>query len=246
MIKQPVIGIVPLVDTERDSYWILPGYVNSILQANGLPLTLPLTTDAEQIAQLCHICDGFLFTGGQDVMPSLYGADRHPSCGSCCPERDAMESLLLQAALQRDIPVLGICRGVQLMNVVLGGTLYQDLSQQYPSSLEHHQSPPYDKPVHTVTILLDTPLYQLLQKEQLPVNSYHHQGIWKLAPPLRCMAIAEDGLIEGVYLPEKPFVWGVQWHPEFSYQIDGYSQRIIQAFVDAAKSVSCERIFHTS
>lgn len=179
---------------------------------------LPLTTDASRIAQLCHLCDGILLTGGQDIQPELYGAEPLPCCGECSPERDTMELQLLELAFQQDLPVLGICRGLQLLNVCFGGTLYQDLPEQVSSSISHHQTPPYDQPVHTVSVLPETPLAALLEQETLAVNSYHHQGILKLAEALQPMAVAPDGLIESVWLPEKAFVWGVQWHPEYDYQ----------------------------
>ena len=98
-MKQPLIGIVPLVDEARESYWMLPGYFNGILQAGGLPLMLPLTIDASRIAQLCHLCDGILLTGGQDIQPELYGAEPLPCCGECSPERDTMECLLWRNAV---------------------------------------------------------------------------------------------------------------------------------------------------
>ena len=115
-----------------------------------------------------------------------------------------------------------------------GGTLYQDLPEQVSSSISHHQIPPYDQPVHTVSVLPETPLAALLEQETLAVNSYHHQGILKLAEALQPMAVAPDGLIESVWLPEKAFVWGVQWHPEYDYQKNIASQQIFQAFVQAA------------
>ncbi len=161
-------------------------------------------------------------------------AEPLPCCGECSPERDTMELQLLELAFQQDLPVLGICRGLQLLNVCFGGTLYQDLPEQVSSSISHHQTPPYDQPVHTVSVLPETPLAALLEQETLAVNSYHHQGILKLAEALQPMAVAPDGLIESVWLPEKAFVWGVQWHPEYDYQKNVASQQIFQAFVQAA------------
>ena len=125
--------------------------------------------------------------------------------------------------------------GMQHRKGLHGGTLYQDLPTQYPSDLEHRQTPPYDIPVHEVILTEDAPLYDVLKIEKLQVNSYHHQGIKKLAPELRTMAVAQDGLIEAIYLPRKRFVWAVQWHPEFSFQSDGASRRIFETFVRASK-----------
>lgn len=234
-MKRPIIGIVPLVDTEKESYWMLPGYMEGVMQAGGLPVMLPLIRDEAAIRQLAESCEGFLFTGGQDVAPELYGEKRLPECGECSPERDKMESILLEEALKADKPVLGICRGIQFLNAALGGSLYQDIPTQRPSKLEHHQTPPYDIPVHKVRIEPDTPLYGILQTEMLAVNSYHHQAVKDLAGGLRVMASAEDGLTEAVFMPGKRFVWATQWHPEFSYKTDESSRKIFQAFVSACR-----------
>lgn len=229
--KRPVIGIMPLWDDEKESLWMLPGYVNGVMAAGGLPLTLPLTTDHEMLAQAGEMCDGFLFTGGHDVSPSIYGAEAKFDNIACCPVRDEMELTLLNMALEADKPLLGICRGIQLLNAALGGTLYQDIPGELNSPLEHHQTPPYDVPVHNVSLATDSPLFALLQEKIIPVNSYHHQAVKQLAPPLKAMAYAADGLVEAVYLPDKTFVWAVQWHPEFSYQSDSRSRKILQTFV---------------
>ena len=234
-MKRPVIGIVPLVDIQRESYWMLPGYMDGVAEAGGLPLMLPLTDDVEQIDQLIELCDGFLFTGGQDVGPSLYGEEKDAACGECCPERDAMEAKLLNAALKHDKPIFGVCRGIQFINAALDGTLYRDLPSQHPSEIEHHQHPPYDVPVHTVTPIPSTPLAALLGDGPFAVNSYHHQALKTLAPAWSAMAVAPDGIIEAAYMPDRRFVWAVQWHPEFSFRVDENSRKLFHAFVRAAE-----------
>lgn len=138
--------------------------------------------------------------------------------------------ILLETILDDDKPILGICRGIEFLNVALGGTLYQDIPVQVKTKTEHHQTPPYDIPI----MLEETELYGLLGEQKMKVNSYHHQAIKQLSPKLKAMAVSEDGLVEGVYMPEKKFVWAVQWHPEFSYQTDENSRKIFQAFVDSA------------
>lgn len=232
-MNRPMIGVIPLVDLQRDSDWMLPGYLNGLLEAGGLPVMLPLTGDPSVLAQLAGRMDGFLFTGGQDVSPALYGEAPLPLCGECCPERDRMEEILLELAWKADKPLLGICRGIQLLNAALGGSLYQDLPAQLPSDVTHCQAAPYDVPVHTVCLEPDTPLHALLGKPEIEVNSYHHQGIKRLAPALRAMAHAPDGLVEAVYAPAKKYIWAVQWHPEFSYRRDRQSRKIFESFVRA-------------
>ena len=161
------------------------------------------------------MCDGFIFTGGQDVEPKLYSERKISACGECSPERDAMEVLLLDHIIELDKPILGICRGIQLINAALSGTLWQDIPSQFSDMVPHCQKPPYDVSIHEVSIEHSSPLYDLLKTDTIPVNSYHHQGIHELSSALLPMAKAADGLIEAVYAPNKKFLWAVQWHPEF-------------------------------
>ena len=230
---RPVVGVVPLEDTERESYWMLPGYLNGLETAGALPLILPLTEEGAALDQLTALCDGFLFPGGQDVDPALYGQAPLPQCGERSPGRDNMERALLPRVLAADKPLFGICRGLQFLNAALGGTLYQDLPSQTGTAVPHRQEPPYDRAAHTVRLEENSPLQALLGTRTLPVNSSHHQGIRDLAPALRPMARAEDGLIEAVYAPEYAFVWAVQWHPERLYVHSEANARLFRAFVGA-------------
>lgn len=234
-MQKPLIGVTPLYDSEKQSYWMLPGYLKALETAGCVPIMLPLTADEAILQQLAATCSGFLLTGGQDVAPGLYGARRLPCCGESCPARDAAETLLLKAALQLNKPILGICRGIQLLNVFLGGTLFQDLNTEHPTKTEHHMAPPYDRAVHMVQLLPNTPLQQLLKVQSLGVNSYHHQAVRQLSPLLQPMALSEDGLVEAAFMPQKHFVWAVQWHPEFFYLTDTASLEIFKAFAKAAK-----------
>lgn len=145
-----IIGVTPIWDDDKESIWMLPGYLEGIRNAGGTPIILPLTTDNNEINRIFNICDGFLFTGGHDVTPELYNEQPLKNLVSTCEKRDTMEMALLRLAIQYDKSVLGICRGIQFINAALGGTLYQDIPSQHPSELEHHQSAPYDIPVHKV------------------------------------------------------------------------------------------------
>lgn len=249
---KPVIGVLTLIDYEKDSYWMVPGYMQGVQEAGGLPIMLPFTDSPEDIRELARLCDGFLFTGGHDVSPELYGAQCSPRCAETSPERDALETLLFREAYALDKPILGICRGIQFMNAVMGGTLWQDLPTERPSGIEHHQTPPYEVPQHRVAVLRGSPLCRwiedLLEKNTLPaygaaeefagwlaVNSYHHQAVKNLADAFSVMAISEDGLVEAVCDNTRKFLWAVQWHPEFAYQTDESSRRIFRAFVEACR-----------
>lgn len=228
-----VIGIIPLYDDERESYWMLPGYMKMLEAEHAIPMMLPLTADPKELDYFLEICGGFLFTGGHDVSPSVYQADKAAWCGPCCELRDRMEAYILKQAMELDRSILGICRGVQFLNACLGGTLYQDLETEYNSLTDHHMAPPYDRAAHQVSISKGTWLSDMLGKEQIGVNSYHHQGIKALSPAFEVMAVAEDGLIEGIYMPSHKYIAGVQWHPEFSYRSDENSRKLIRSFVDS-------------
>ena len=234
-MSKPLIGVMPLWDEGKKSIWMLPGYLEGIQEAGGTPVIFPLTEDREELEQLCSLCNGFLITGGQDVDPAIYGETPIPQMGEICTVLDQMERQVLEYAIKEDKAVLGICRGIQYLNAMLGGSLYQDLNVQHPSKTEHHMEPPYDRVIHQVQIIDGTPLHQLLQVTELGVNSYHHQAVKTLAPSLTVMAESEDGLVEAVCMPEKTYVWAVQWHPELSYQTDKYSRKIFESFVAACK-----------
>ncbi len=234
--ERPLIAVMPLFDQEKDSLWMLPGYFDGVAEAGGVPIMLPLTADEAILGQCLEVCRGVLFTGGHDVSPAIYGETRLNDTVCCCGERDDMERATLRFAIARDKAVLGICRGLQFINAALGGSLYQDLPTQHPSPVDHHQSPPYDIPAHDVRIIRETPLAELLDRETLAVNSYHHQAVKALAPKLQAMAVSSDGLIEALYRPASRFLWAVQWHPEFSHKNDPASRTIFRRFVEAAGS----------
>lgn len=213
----PIIGLTPLWDDKLQSVWMLSEYMDAIRAAGGIPVVLPLKADKAEIRRMLSTFNGFLFTGGQDV--------------NACPERWALESALLDAALEADKPVFGICRGLQLINAALGGTLWQNLPTERPTELLHRQGKPYGKPTHKVS--LSGPIQKLLGKDEIPVNTLHHQAVKDLAHGLEVMAIASDGLIEAAWMPEKCFVWAVQWHPEYMFKADADSLKLFEAFVQA-------------
>ena len=161
---KPVIGVMPLFDEEKDSIWMVPGYMEGIRRAGGIPLIIPLRCEGEDLGQLNDICAGYLFTGGHDVDPHLYGEEPDELCGRINNARDELEKRVFDMAWEMDKAVFGICRGLQIMNVFLGGTLYQDLPTQYVCAragnagmVDHHMCAPYDRACHQVDILPDTP-----------------------------------------------------------------------------------------
>ena len=228
---RPVIGLIPLFDDDKNSYWMLPGYMQVLEKCMGLPIMLPLTTDKSELDEAYELCDGILFTGGHDVSPSVYGEDIKSTCGDTCEARDLMESYLLDKCISDDKPIFGICRGIQFINAYLGGTLYQDLPTEYGSETEHHMSPPYDRAAHKIEVLEGTRLSNIIGAGIHSVNSYHHQAIKELSPRLEKLAISEDGLIEAIAVKNHRFAIGVQWHPEFSYEDSEESMKLLKAFI---------------
>ena len=232
--SKPIIGVTPLWDAGRYSVWMLPEYLDGIRAAGGVPVVLPLAADDTDVEALADAFDGFLFTGGPDVAPALYGAEDQVGLQGLCPERDALESALFQAVMRTDKPILGICRGIQFINAALGGTLWQDLPSQHPSEVIHRQPKPFNTPIHPVS--LSGPIRTLLGKDMLMVNSHHHQAVKDLAPGLVPMAVAPDGIVEAVELVSATrFLWAVQWHPELLFDKDPDSLALFQHFIAQAK-----------
>ena len=238
---KPMIAIVSLYDEKLESYWMLPGYAQGLEAAGAAPVILPLTTDPAVLQRYAQTFDGFLFPGGHDLPPSLYGEEPSEKLGPLVPQRDSMEQAFFPLALETGKPMLGICRGIQLFNVMLGGDLYQDIPTQCPSGVQHHETPPYDKVAHPVAIRRGTPLFDAVGVEEMGVNSYHHQGIRRLGKGLEVAATAPDGMVEAVYLPEHRFALAVQWHPEFSRLSDENSRKIFEAFVKSVAGLDKSR-----
>ena len=223
-------------DDDKQSIWMLTQYQTMLEKEGACPFILPYTEDQKVLEKLLKLCDGILLTGGHDIDPALYHEDKSSKCGEINHIRDHMDLYLLKRAIELDKSVLGICRGVQLMNVYYGGILYQDLPSEHKSNTEHHMHSPYDRAVHEVSISDKSLLETILGKDKIQVNSYHHQAIKALGAELKIAAISEDNLIEAVFSDKHKFLLGVQWHPEFLYDVDENSKRIVKAFVQSCKS----------
>ena len=231
-MKKPIIGILPLYDMEMESLWMIPYYLKRVKEAGGIPLVLSYNLEDDEIKELNEHIDGYIFPGGNDINPAIYNSEKMPYCGTINEIRDNIESKVFKVAYESNKSILGICRGSQIINALLGGDLYQDLFEEF-EGIEHHQEKPYSKPFHLIKILEDTPLYKY--QETTRVNSLHHQGIKHLAPSLAPMALASDGLIEGYYAKDKKFLWALQWHPEM-LEGDKLSEAIFKEFVSSAKN----------
>ena len=235
-MKKPLIGVTPLFDDRMNSYWMIPGYMKGIMKAGGVPVILPLTNDGDSIDEMMSRLDGVLITGGPDVDPRLYNEEVVMESGILTPFRDHLEMAVIRKAIEVDKPCFGICRGMQMMNVAMGGTLYQDLDSQHPDDADHLQPKPADKPYHDVDVKAGTPLHDWVKADVLGVNTLHHQAVKDLAPGLEVQAIAHGGdLVEAFWAPDRKFYCGVQWHPEFLFHKYPQHLAVFQAFVDACK-----------
>ncbi len=235
MPSRPLIALTSCLDRPDRTAWIRPEYIASVLRAGGLPVMLPVTEDREALLQTLARCDGLLLTGGEDVEPARWGGSDPQGLADFSRERDDTEFCLTAEALRRDLPLLAVCRGVQVLNAFRGGSLWIDLPTEKPSAIAHRQAAPGPQPTHTVRVLPETPLRAVCGREELQVNSLHHQAIRTPGDGLRVMAEAPDGVVEAVWLPEARFVFGVQWHPELMAAADAASAGIFEALVGAAK-----------
>lgn len=204
-------------------------------KVGGIPVLLPAITRLER--PLASFCQGLLLSGGGDFDPGFFGEVPHPALGTVDYERDCWEITLITKARREGLPILGICRGMQAINIALGGSLYQDLPSQYPVSgkglVEHHQSAPGDQVTHRVKITVNSLLHQVVESTEIWTNSHHHQAVKETAPGLKVTARSEDGVIEGIEGKNDHFLLGVQWHPERLSTPD--SHRLFAAFVRACR-----------
>lgn len=222
-----VVIAMPRMSTDPEPTVAQSKYMESLARAGARMRWVELS-DPEQAVQDALTCDGLLLPGGGDMDPKFYGQERIPACGEPNLLRDAAEPLLLRAFLAADKPVLGICRGIQVMNAVLGGDLYQDIKP-----FEHLPHNDHWAKVHTVTVRRGTLLSRILGQDTVLVNSQHHQAVDRVAPGFTLAALSEDGIVEAIEKPDARFCLGVQWHPEWLSDADPAMQSLFDAFVNA-------------
>lgn len=222
-----VVIAMPRMSTDPEPTVAQSKYIESLARA-GAGMRWVELNDPEQAVQDALTCDGLLLPGGGDMDPKFYGQARIPACGEPNLLRDAAEPLLLRAFLAADKPVLGICRGIQVMNAVLGGDLYQDIKP-----FEHLPHNGHWAKVHTVTVRRGTLLSRILGQDTVLVNSQHHQAVDRVAPGFTLAALSEDGIVEAIEKPDARFCLGVQWYPEWLSDADPAMQGLFDAFVNA-------------
>lgn len=235
--RKAIIGISSSYSGKenQEQVTINQNYLEAVRHAGGIPLILPVDASEEELELLVRMCDGMILTGGPDIDPRLYGETILNDSVTLAPTRDRGEKILCALAEARGIPLLGICRGVQYLNVYYGGDLYQDIPTQLETEVAHRMAQPYRRTCHRCLLEAGSPIAQLLGTEEISVNSHHHQAVRKVAPGFEIMARCDDGVIEAIWKPDHKFLWGLQWHPEKIWDIDEPSARIFRAFIGACR-----------
>ncbi len=234
--SRPLIGITAGYSYSEGYLFVKDGYYNGIIEAGGIPVALPFTQDTDLLDAILERCDGILLSGGPDLDARLFGEDNLPSNGEISPCRDFLEIHIAKKAIEGNKPVLGVCRGIQVMNVAMGGSIYQDIHSQIKNReiLKHSQNAPKWYPTHIVKLEEGTRLRECFGIGNLDVNSFHHQAVKDAAPGFKVTSTAHDGIIEAIEFSCNKFAVGVQWHPELMWQKDDRHLRLFEELVKAA------------
>lgn len=238
----PLIGISGSHNTQDHNLLIRENYMQSVLRAGGLPVLLPHTDDESAASALLDMLDGLLLAGGGDVEPARYGEAAIPECGAPDAQRDGFELLVARMALSRGMPVFGVCRGIQLLAVAMGGTLWQDIEAQLSvPRAKHEQEPPYDAPTHDVFFEPDGLFARILGADRAATNSMHHQAVKDPGPRLVVEGRAADGVIEAVRARDTDAVFAVQYHPEYLSHRDKQAAKLFAHLVEKARAYAAKK-----
>ena len=242
--EKPLIGISLGYSNKKNS--VNNTYINSILKNGGVPYLIPVTDDVEVLRQIVAQLDGIVFTGGEDFAPAYYGKEEHEKLGEVNVTRDTYDLTLLKLATDRNIPTLGICRGLQLINVGMGGTLYQDLPAEKPSDINHRQEEEGTVPTHSVSVVEGSVMHNIFGKQEIQVNTFHHQAIDKLAPGLKIVGWSNDSVPELIEAYPHRQILGTQFHPEiFTAAGDALMGKLFKFLVNKADTFKMAKDIHT-
>jgi putative glutamine amidotransferase len=239
--SRPIVGVICGFDRSQDCYVTHEANVEVLYELGARPLLLTYVDDPSDDA-LWEVLDGVLLTGGQDCDPALYGARHHPAIKRDVPERDEFELQMIDQSLQRGVPTLGICRGMQMLNIAKGGTLYAHTRASLPQVRDHRDGTQLELPCHSVEIVPGTWLSHVVGAQTISVNSLHHQAVRELGGDIISSAVSPDGLIEAIEYPHHRFMVGVQWHPERMWRSDDTSRKILAAFVAATAEYAMQTL----
>ena len=235
---KPIIGMFAKIyenDLTTEMYY---QYHEAVEKAGGVPVLLPYVKEEDTIDAFIELCDGFFITGGVDVEPTRYGDEKKETCGEIETKRDELEFRAFEKMYKTNKPILGICRGMQVINAALGGKLYQDIPTEVITDINHRQPREFRfRTSHDILVEKNTPLYEITKKERITGNSFHHQSVKVLGKGLEAFAYADDGIIEGFYSKEYPYLRGYQWHPERLVNFDEDNFNIFSDFINEVKKV---------
>ena len=257
-MRTPIIGIFSQYREEIGKITVSPEYFRAVQKFGGIPLLLPLEAKIDKLCSVLHSFDGFIYPGGGDINPLLFGEETHPECRAIDTNRDRIELMMFPEIRKTQKPILGICRGMQVINVALKGDIIQDIKTQWKSDysvvikqldgmlerkdpislipeIGHYQIASNPVKTHNVLISKTSLLYQRIKKEKIAVNTFHHQAIKQLGEGLRVIGCSTDGMIEAIQLIDYPFCVGVQWHPEYLFEIDSDHAGVFEAFMTAVQ-----------
>lgn len=233
---KPIIGITSYHDHNLGVHRVNDTYINAIRKAGGIPILLPCLESDSDILQHLDIMKGLVVSGGPDADPSYFGEEPHPALGAIHPAMDAYEMPLIREALIRDMPILGICRGQQMLNIAAGGTLIQDIPTSVKNPLKHRQDAPRHYMTHSAAVVGGTQLSKILGQGTIKVNSFHHQSVKAVAQGFVVSATAPDEVIEAIESVQHSFALGLQWHPEGMWNVENNHNAVFNAFVEASLS----------
>ena len=240
--KRPLIGVSGSRNVTERHHFVRENYMQSVVAAGGLPMMLPHTRDEALALQMLDELDGLLLTGGGDVEPARYGEEKLPVCDEPDAQRDDFELLIGRLALERGMPVFGICRGIQLLTVLMGGTLYQDIETQLGiERIRHSQNPPYNEPAHAVRFVSGGLLERIAGAQEVRTNSMHHQCVKDAGPRLIVEGWSEDGVVEAVRAAHTDDVFAVQYHPEYMAAETEHAARLFRYHVECARAYAARK-----
>ena len=227
---KPIIGIFPSFDDEKKQIYLNKQYLDEIIRIGGIPFVLPLSSDQKTIYDLIKNIDGLILSGGYDIAPECYGQENTGKSINISKITDECEGEIIRLAIEADIPILGICRGMQALNVFCGGSLIQDIPSEHGFAVTHLLPEP-DVAFHNIKIEKESPLSNAVGFGTHIINSYHHQAVKNLAPDFSVAATSDDGIIEAIYHKNKKFVLGIQWHPERNQDKVLINKKILEEFI---------------
>jgi putative glutamine amidotransferase len=244
MHERPLIGITSGFDYKDNKMFLNKGYSDAINKCGGASVILSLTDETTVLDELINRCDGFLISGGPDVDAKYFGEDNLTCGGEISPYRDTMEIYLVKKSIENQKPILGICRGIQIMNIAMGGTIHQDIYSKIKDRevIKHSQSAPVWYPTHNLITEQNTKLSKIFKDKSMRVNSFHHQAVNVLSPMFKVSARSSDGIIESIEHENHPFAIGVQWHPELMWQQNEVHLGLFLELVEFSAKHSCRML----